>query len=234
MIPKIIFILCLLFGFSIAQIYQIGIGSGSTFIVGQEYYTDELESIAFQDYFGSPYTVTYASGLNFGAEYNLNIIFRIIFNNLPFNVVSEVGFNSFTGRGSMRLIPSPASSFLPPPLKAESRCNLINLSLGSEYKLRESGLVPFVSGNILINYLGDIEIQPVNHFSSYKYKLSDGGFRYGFAIGIGIEHQLYRNLLITLSSQYAIYNLIGRESAEKQLNAVKTGINIMYQLGRSK
>jgi len=43
MIPKIIFILCLLFGFSIAQIYQIGIGSGSTFIVGQEYYTDELE-----------------------------------------------------------------------------------------------------------------------------------------------------------------------------------------------
>ncbi len=229
-----IYIFFILIGFSHSQTYQIGIGGGSTFVVGQDFYKDKMESVAFQDYLGSPYTVINTSGLNFGSEYNFSIKFRLSFNKLPFNFVSELNYNSIVGNGSIRIVPSPASSFLPPPQKAESSCTLINLSLGSEYRLPDYGFTPLLSGNILINYFDDIEIRPIEvPFSSNKFKVGDGGFRYGFEIGIGIDFGFSKNLSINISSKYAMTNLVARKSSEKQLNILKTNINFMYKFGNS-
>ncbi len=50
-----------------------------------------------------------------------------------------------------------------------------------------------------------------------------------YQIGIEVDYGFYKNLSSTLSSQYAMINLIGRKSSEKPLNIINTTINFMYE-----
>jgi outer membrane protein W len=230
---KSISILFVLIGFSISQTFQVGIEGGSTMVLGQAYYVNELETTYSQENLGNNYLIFNENGLNFGSEYNLGIKLRFFFEELPFNIVSIISYNSIVGDGAIKLVPHPASSYAPPPSDASAKLKLYNLSIGTEYYISRCGINPYISGSIMLNYFDDIFVAPEeNYYSTYEYTAFNGGVRYGFAFGIGIDYDIKNNFSIGISTKYSMNNLFGRESSEKILNTLRTNINFSYNFWR--
>jgi len=214
-----------------AQSMQIGIGIGSTIVTSHDFYTNNLSGDVYQEYFISPYSLHALNGLGFDSEYNINIKARLFMRNILFNLYSDICLNRLVGKGTVCVMTSPASSYAPPPQKSESICNLINGCLGVEYQILKKGVIPFLSGGVIFSHLGDIHIKTIEDENlNYDCKAIKGGMRYGLEFGIGFYYKFYKNILIDVSSNYSMNNLLGRESSEEKINTVKTNINILYEL----
>ena len=210
-----------------AQTIQIGIGGGLTIVTGKEFYTKELNGFLNADILKQEFNTF--GGLDFNSEYNINMKARLYIPKNPFNIYSEVSYNSLIGEGMLRRMYSdPPMQFLPSLRKSESRCNLFNLCLGIEYEFLNKAITPFLSSGIILSYLGDISVKIMG--DDYEYKIMEGGIRYGFEIGLGVYYKLYNNFLIDCSSKYSLDNLMNRNEFEEYLNTIKTNINILYEL----
>ena len=214
-----------------AQILQIGVGIGSTIVTAHDFYTNDLTGTIYQKSITSPYSLVVLDGLDFNSEYNMAIKARLLKNNNPLNYYCEISFNRLIGKGIIHFDTSPESSYLPPPRKSESKCNLISISLGAEYKILNRGINPFLSAGIIISHLGDIHIQTIeDELYNYNCIATKGGMRYGLNFGVGFHYKIYKKFFFEISSNYSMNNLLGRESSEKYLNTIRPNINILYEL----
>jgi len=212
-----------------AQSIQIGMGIGSTIVTGHDFYTNDLSSYFYQQYFASPYGEVY--GLGFNSGYNLNIKARLFIKNIPFNLYSDVCLNRLIGKGTVHVMTSPVSSWLPLNQKSESKCNLINGCIGAEYQILKEGVIPFLSGGIVLSHIGDVRIKTVEDENvNYDFTAIGGGMRYGLEFGIGFYCKFIKNMLVDVSSRYSMNNLSGRESSEEKINTIRTNINFLYEL----
>ncbi len=213
-----------------AQSLQIGIGGGPTIVIGSDFYKNALNGTLVQEYFKSnQYALHENSGLDFNSEYNLEIKARFGLKNNPIRFVTEISYYSLTGKGTIKICPSPESSYAALPQKAKSSCHLLNGCLGVEYELLSKNIIPFLSGGIVLSYLGDIKVTSIEN-DTYQTTIQEEGIRLGVDFGTGIYFKCHSKALVGVSLKYTMNNLVNRNEGEEKLNTIKTDLNVLYKL----
>lgn len=213
-----------------AQTIQLGAGGGSTIVTGTEFYTNELKGDLVLDFLSNPkYKIINLQGLGFFSEYNLNIKTKMLLPDFPITIYGEICYNHLKGEGEVRIVELSSSS-MPLPDEAESNCNLVNASLGTEIRVPNQVVTPYLDLGVVISYLGDINIKTANDNQDYEVTFLDGGIRYGFEAGIGWDYKCCSTFLIGISSKFTRNNLLGKADGEKNLNTLRTNIYFSYEL----
>jgi hypothetical protein len=229
-IPYLILIYLLIALSVNAQSVQIGIGGGSTIVTGSDFYKNEFSVMLIQTSLHSnEYTFYLQNGLDFNSEYNLNIKTLLNLKNTPFCFSTEISYSSLIGKGTMTIILNPASSYLPPPQKAESSYHILNSCFDVEYELLSKNIIPFLSGGIVLSHLGDIKVKSTEN-ESYQTTIQDGGIRLGLDFGAGIYFKCHSKVVVGISSKYTMNNLVGQKETEEELNTIKTNFNVLFEL----
>lgn len=222
--------LLFLTAFNYSQTIQIGAGAGSTIVTGAKFCTNELKGDLVLDFLSYPkYKIINLQGLDFLSEYNLSIKAKMLLPDFPIAFYGELSYNFLKGKGEVRIY-DPVLSHIPLPDEAESNCNLVNASLGTEIRVPNQVVTPYLDLGVVISYLGDIKVETANDHQDYKVTFLKGGIRYGFEVGIGWDYKCCSNFLIGISSKFTRNNLFGKTSDEINLNTLRTNGYFLYEL----
>ena len=210
----------------LAQSIQIGLGGGLTYVLGSSFYKKPLYA-KFDKTGFDKYALIDLSGLDFNQEYHLSLKFRLVFDQSPISLYSEVNYNSLTGNGSILIFTPRANPFPPKPINVKSNATNINTCLGIEYKLLKKSIIPILSGGIAVNYLSEVKIESLSG-NWFKYTVLKERVRFGIAGGIGLDYRIQDNLTIGISARYIMNNLFSKNDLSEELNTLTLGLFVFY------
>ena len=210
----------------LSQTFSIGAGSGLNFMLGNNYYTDELGRIGRYENING--TNTNLTGMGLSNEWQFQIMGKYLFINSPFSLTA--GFIYMPMRGNEQL---PIYDFI---LNQEiqkdvtTKMDIWAFQLGTNYSFDMHTIKPFITVSLSANYFGDVwiefsETDYISEFRSYQ-----NGMRYGYCVGIGLDYCIYSNLELEVSSNYNSLNLLGRREEEELLNSINILFNIYYRI----
>lgn len=201
-ISAILFLLLLLFMQSAdAQLLKIGVGGGLLSLKSQNYYTNNISLTN-----GNVDAYGLKNNYLFGAEVKFNLPL------LPITPVAFINYNILKGTGS-----GDYTGY-------QTSLNIFSIGAEAEYFVLPFPFVrPYLALNISENNFGKLEIEAPSGATLDSSTLS----RLGGGIGIGAEITI-PPVDFDLSAKYNIFNLVGKSSGEKSVNAFSVILMLLF------
>ncbi|HZW38704.1 MAG TPA: outer membrane beta-barrel protein [Ignavibacteriaceae bacterium] len=166
----------------------------------------------------SPDALTNQNGLDFNNEYHIGVKAKLSLPLLPFAPAGFINYHMLNGEGS-----SVAGNF-------ESKSNIISLGLGGEMSLIPGPVSPYLSLDIAMNIINDIEVNFNNTNSTISLPGSNAysdQSRFGLGLGAGAEITLLP-INFDLQLKYNFINLIGKKSGEESIGILTLTAYVLF------
>lgn len=156
-------------------------------------------------------TYDMATGYHFGAKAKIGLPL------LPIKITGQVYYNTFSGT-----IDEVEGFIL--PVSVDVSTDLLILGAGFEVSLIPGPIAPYLGADIFLSSIGKFEFEPSNVLLNG----SEATSRMGLGFGAGLDFKLLPMFDIDLAAKYNLYNLVGKEDGEEDINAITITANFMF------
>ena len=152
------------------------------------------------------------NGLGFSNNYHLTAIVKINFPLLPIKPAAFIDYHILRGSGTRNSD------------NIETSLNIFSIGVEGELTILPLPLVtPYAVVDLSYNKFGDL--QETSQLGSAS---QPGVTRYGGALGVGAEITALPSLDLDLSLKYQVFNLVGKDSNESNINALTLNLILLF------
>ncbi|HEX2982979.1 MAG TPA: outer membrane beta-barrel protein [Ignavibacteriales bacterium] len=152
-----------------------------------------------------------STGYHFGAKMKIGLPMS------PVKITGQLYYNTFSGEPTIEY--EGYGSY-----DAEISTSLLIIGAGVEFELIPGPVSPYFGMDLFVAAPGDMEVK----VAGYSETFDGGDSRFGLGLGGGVDFKLAPGFDLDFAAKYNLYNLMGQDDGEEDMNAIALTASIMF------